>query len=123
MQQKPKSMSRSRKPPPSVSLLSTSKDEEEDHGEDSPRKNLCHSPIFLDSAKPFNKEKGGEDETVDTDAIIESDIFENRQELLNYCTKTNCQFDELRRAKHTTMMLLFQLHNPNAARYMPQCGR
>eukprot|EP00518_Triparma_eleuthera_P023025 CAMPEP_0197561066 /NCGR_PEP_ID=MMETSP1320-20131121/24424_1 /TAXON_ID=91990 /ORGANISM="Bolidomonas sp., Strain RCC2347" /LENGTH=1070 /DNA_ID=CAMNT_0043122669 /DNA_START=36 /DNA_END=3244 /DNA_ORIENTATION=- len=122
VQQRPKSTSRSRKPPPSVSLLSTTKDEEEDEGEDSPRKSLCHSPVFLDSAKPFNKEEGVEDETVDTDPVVESDIFENRQELLNYCTKTNCQFDELRRAKHTTMMLLFQLHNPNAARYMPQCG-
>ena len=52
--------------------------------------------------------------TDDEDDPQESEMFESRQQFLNHCQANNFQFDELRRAKHTTMMVLFQLHNPNA---------
>lgn len=61
-------------------------------------------------------------DTVDEDPPMESEIFESRQQFLNYCQTTHCQFDELRRAKHSTMMLLFQLHNPMAPKFLQQCG-
>jgi E1A/CREB-binding protein len=41
---------------------------------------------------------------------------------LNYCQANHFQFDELRRAKHSTMMVLFQLHNPSAPMFLQQCG-
>jgi E1A/CREB-binding protein len=61
-------------------------------------------------------------DTSDEDPTVENEIFESRQQLLNYCQTNNCQFDELRRAKHSTIMLLYQLHNPMAPRFLQQCG-
>ena len=60
--------------------------------------------------------------TIDPDPLVECEVLETRQNFLNYCTKNNTQFDELRRAKHTTMMLLYQLHNPDAARFVTTCA-
>lgn len=60
--------------------------------------------------------------TLDNDAEFESDLFENRQLFLNYCQGNNYQFDELRRAKHSTTMILYQLHNPSAPKFVRQCG-
>jgi E1A/CREB-binding protein len=61
-------------------------------------------------------------DTADEDEPQEIEMFESRQQFLNYCQTNHFQFDELRRAKHTTMMVLFQLHNPNAPKFIPQCG-
>lgn len=60
--------------------------------------------------------------TVDEDDEFESEMFESRQLFLNYCQTNHLQFDELRRAKHTTMMVLYQLHNPSAPKFVPRCG-
>ena len=59
--------------------------------------------------------------TCDEDEPLESEMFESRQQFLNYCQTTHCQFDELRRAKHSTVMVLFQLHNPTAPKFLQQC--
>jgi Histone acetylation protein/TAZ zinc finger/Zinc finger, ZZ type len=61
-------------------------------------------------------------DTTDEDPPLESEMFESRQQFLNYCQTTHCQFDELRRAKHSTVMVLFQLHNPTAPKFLQQCG-
>jgi E1A/CREB-binding protein len=61
-------------------------------------------------------------DTIDEDEPQEVEMFESRQQILNYCQTNHFQFDELRRAKHTTMMLLFQLHNPHAPKFIPTCG-
>jgi hypothetical protein len=61
-------------------------------------------------------------DTSDEDPPVESEMFESRQQFLNYCQTTHCQFDELRRAKHSTMMVLFQVHNPTAPKFLQQCG-
>jgi E1A/CREB-binding protein len=60
--------------------------------------------------------------TLDDDDILECEIFEARQPFLNYCQSNRYQFDELRKAKHTTMMVLFQLHNPMAPKFVQQCA-
>ena len=59
--------------------------------------------------------------TADDDEPQEFEMFESRQQFLNYCQTNHFQFDELRRAKHTTMMVLFQLHNPNAPKFLENC--
>jgi E1A/CREB-binding protein len=51
-------------------------------------------------------------DTIDEDQPIECEMFESRQGVLDYCQTNHCQFDELRRSKHSTLMVLFQLHNP-----------
>jgi hypothetical protein len=60
--------------------------------------------------------------TRDPDEPQEHEMFESRQQFLNYCQASHFQFDELRRAKHSTMMVLFQLHNPSAPMFLQQCG-
>ncbi|GFH50108.1 hypothetical protein CTEN210_06584 [Chaetoceros tenuissimus] len=54
---------------------------------------------------------------------LQCDIFNFRQDFLNLCTKNHYQFDQLRRAKHTTMMLLSHLHNSNAAEKCSECSK
>lgn len=60
--------------------------------------------------------------TFDDDHQFESEMFENRQLFLNYCQGNQFQFDDLRHAKHSTLMLLFQLHNPVIPKFFRKCG-
>lgn len=62
------------------------------------------------------------DDTEDVDDIQESDQFDTRQSLLNLCQGNHYQFDQLRRAKHSTMMLLYHIQNPDAPKFVPNCA-
>jgi E1A/CREB-binding protein len=55
---------------------------------------------------------GVPEETKDGDGIIESKFFDTRQSFLSLCQWNHYQFDTLRRAKHSSMMVLYHLHNP-----------
>lgn len=61
-------------------------------------------------------------DTIEKDPIIESELFDSRQKFLNFCQLNHFQFDDLRRAKHSTTMILFHLHNPTAPKFLQQCG-
>jgi len=50
--------------------------------------------------------------TKDEDPGMEQECFETRLQFLNYCQRNNYQFDELRRAKYSSTMVLAYLHNP-----------
>ena len=52
--------------------------------------------------------------TVDEDPSLEQECIETRIAFLNFCQKKCLQFDELRRAKHSTIVLLSELHYPRA---------
>jgi len=61
--------------------------------------------------------------------VIDDDIEEmdceflnNRQAFLNLCQGNHYQFDQLRRAKHTSMMVLWHLHNRDAPKFVQQCA-
>ena len=61
------------------------------------------------------------DDTEDIDDIQESEHFNSRQSFLNLCQGNHYQFDQLRRAKHTSMMVLYHLHNPDVPKFVPSC--
>ena len=48
---------------------------------------------------------------MDADPIIPCDIFDTRESFITYCQSNHCQFDMIRRAKHSTMMILYHLFN------------
>lgn len=60
-------------------------------------------------------------DTCDEDGTIESKLFDVRTGFLNFCQNEQYQFDTLRRAKHSTMMFLYHLHNPMEYVFTSSC--
>ncbi|KAF8755803.1 hypothetical protein HU200_011275 [Digitaria exilis] len=63
-------------------------------------------------------------ETDDGDPTMESKYFDSRIDFLKHCQDHQFQFDTLRRAKHSTMMILYYLHNSTCSachRAVDQC--
>jgi E1A/CREB-binding protein len=58
----------------------------------------------------------------DDDEELDCEFLNNRQLFLNLCQGNHYQFDQLRRAKHTSMMVLWHLHNRDAPKFVQQCG-
>jgi E1A/CREB-binding protein len=59
---------------------------------------------------------------IDDDAEdLDCEVLNNRQAFLNLCRGNHYQFDELRRSKHTSMMVLWHLHNRDAPKFVQQC--
>ena len=54
--------------------------------------------------------------------VMECEFFDTRQAFLSLCQANHYQFDELRRAKHTSLMVLYHLHNPTAPAYIYVCN-
>jgi hypothetical protein len=44
------------------------------------------------------------------------------QSFLSLCQGNHYQFDTLRRAKHSSMMVLYHIHNPNAPAFASTCN-
>ncbi|KAJ3692449.1 hypothetical protein LUZ60_012799 [Juncus effusus] len=53
--------------------------------------------------------------TADPDPLIHCSFLDSRIDLLRLCQTRSYQFDSLRRAKHSTMMILHGLHTPACA--------
>ncbi|KAJ0535813.1 putative histone acetyltransferase chromatin regulator PHD family [Helianthus annuus] len=62
-------------------------------------------------------------DTIDKDEILESEFFDTRQAFLSLCQGNHYQYDTLRRAKHSSMMVLYHLHNPTAPAFVTTCNR
>ncbi|XP_062196982.1 probable histone acetyltransferase HAC-like 3 isoform X2 [Phragmites australis] len=63
-------------------------------------------------------------DTDDGDPTMESKYFDSRIDFLKHCQDNQYQFDSLRRAKHSTMMILYLLHESACSachRAMDQC--
>ncbi|KAL5554750.1 hypothetical protein UlMin_042151 [Ulmus minor] len=61
-------------------------------------------------------------DTKDKDEILESEFFDTRQAFLSLCQGNHYQYDTLRRAKHSSMMVLYHLHNPTAPAFVNTCN-
>ena len=61
------------------------------------------------------------DDTEDADDTQDSAFFDTRQTFLNLCQGNHYQFDQLRRVKHTSMMILYHVHNPDAPKFIRNC--
>ncbi len=53
---------------------------------------------------------------------MESEFFDTRQAFLSLCQGNHYQYDTLRRAKHSSMMMLYHLHNPTAPAFVVTCN-
>ncbi|CAM8948547.1 unnamed protein product [Rhodiola kirilowii] len=61
-------------------------------------------------------------DTKDKDEILESEFFDTRQAFLSLCQRNHYQYDTLRRAKHSSMMVLYHLHKPTAPAFVTTCN-
>merc|ERR1712051_258763 len=73
-------------------------------------------PVLKESSETSDATMGWKivGDTKDKDPFVDQECIATRLQFLNYCQKNNYQFAELRRAKHTTMMILANLHKPRA---------
>ncbi|XP_072984159.1 probable histone acetyltransferase HAC-like 3 isoform X1 [Typha latifolia] len=79
-------------------------------------------PVNLKEKHHFQQvEKEDLPETDDGDKTIESEFFDSRTDFLGLCQSKQYQFDTLRRAKHSTMMILYHLHAPCGPDSKPCC--
>eukprot|EP00890_Picochlorum_soloecismus_P005455 jgi/Picsp_1/5910/NSC_03267-R1_histone acetyltransferase len=58
----------------------------------------------------------------DPDPIMDSDLFDTRLQFLSLCQGNHYQFDTLRRARHSSMMVLYHLHNPSEPAFSTTCN-
>jgi len=66
--------------------------------------------------------KGRRVKVIDDDGEeMDCEFLNNRQSFLNLCQGNHYQFDYLRRAKHSSMMVLWHLHNRDAPKFVQQC--
>lgn len=58
----------------------------------------------------------------DDDEELDCEFLNNRQAFLNLCQGNHYQYDHVRRAKHSSMMVLWHLHNRDAPKFVQQCA-
>lgn len=95
-------------------------------GEDAPKPEEAKSkPEETPSKSPTmtKDSKGRLVKIIDDDEEeMDCEFLNNRQLFLNLCQGNHYQFDSLRRAKHTSMMVLWHLHNRDAPKFVQQCA-
>lgn len=55
-------------------------------------------------------------------ALIDNEFFDTRNQFLSLCQGNHYQFDTLRRARHSSMMVLYHLHNPSEPAFSATCN-
>ncbi|KDO33592.1 hypothetical protein SPRG_19224 [Saprolegnia parasitica CBS 223.65] len=59
----------------------------------------------------------------DEDALMPCEIFDTREAFLMYCQNNHCQFDQVRRSKHSSMMVLYHLFNQGTTGFTFSCAK
>lgn len=73
-----------------------------------------HQLCFVDERLPLK--------TPRTDKTFRNHLLDTRHAFLSLCTGNRYAFNQLRRAKHSTMMILYHLHNPEAPAHLHFCN-
>jgi len=68
-------------------------------------------------------DKSGIDSTIEKRVTFKRTFFDSKEQFLNFCEINYLQFDELRRAKHSSMMILYTLHNSFTLDFPNQCDK
>ena len=63
------------------------------------------------------------EKTDDPDPVVDCQFFDTRQQFLSLCQGNKYQFDQQRRAKHSSMMVLYHLHNPDLPSFVHSCNQ
>jgi hypothetical protein len=79
------------------------------------------APVETDQAI-LNLIQGIKDDTEDADDVQESEHWDTRQSFLNLCQGNHYQYDQLRRAKHSSLLVLYLMHNPDAPKFLASCA-
>lgn len=61
-------------------------------------------------------------DTSDPDPILSCPVVDSRYTFLEICQLRHYQFDSLRRAKYSSLMMLYHLHHPDDCTYRPKCS-
>ena len=60
--------------------------------------------------------------TIDNVPQIDNEFFDTRNQFLSLCQGNHYQFDTTRRARHSSMMVLYHLHNPSEPAFSITCN-
>ncbi|CCI46368.1 unnamed protein product [Albugo candida] len=74
-----------------------------------------------DSEKPSENLVANLHQDLD-DVLMPCEIFDTRESFLMYCQNNHCQFDQIRRAKHSSMMVLYHLFNQGTTGFTFTCS-
>lgn len=64
-----------------------------------------------------------ESDIIDLDPILTSELMDGRDAFLNFCRERHLEFSSLRRAKYSTMLFLYEIHNQGADRFVYTCNK
>lgn len=92
------------------------REEEDVKNEEDEKKEDVQAVVYV------NDSKGRRVKVIDDDLEeMDCEFLNNRQAFLNLCQGNHYQYDQLRRAKHSSMMVLWHLHNRDAPKFVQQC--
>ena len=99
-------------------------------GQSGSKRKLHHKKTPLVTVRTFDvPTSGGTGSQHRIPELPKSSIFDTRMGVLAYAQRMGFQFDQLRRAKHSSMMMLLQLHRSIMkqekahARHVPKAGK